>query len=158
ENPGFDAVVGNPPFLGGSKISTNHGKGYLNWLLMLHPESHGNGDLVAQFFRRAFTLLREGGSFGLIATKTIGQGDTRSTGLRWICNNGGMIYQATRRLKWPGKAAVVVSHVNVVKASGASVPEIACLLDGEPVERITAYLFHAGGNDDTETLAANENK
>jgi hypothetical protein len=159
ENPGFDAIVGNPPFAGKNNLINGNREGYLDWLKTVHPESHGNADLVAHFYRRAFTLLREGGSFGLIATNTIGQGDTRSTGLRWICNNGGRIYQATRRLKWPGASAVVVSHVNVVKASrGRQPPEIACELDGKPVERITAYLFHAGGNDDPETLAANENK
>ena len=36
--------------------------------------SHGNADLVAHFFRRAFELLREGGTFGLIATNTIAPG------------------------------------------------------------------------------------
>ena len=68
------------------------------------------------FFRRAFALMRKGGSFGLIATNTIAQGDTRSTGLRFICENGGVIYNATRRYKWPGLAAVVVSVVHVFKS------------------------------------------
>ena len=81
------------------------GQGYSDWLKTIHEESHGNADLVAHFFRRAFNLLRQGGAFGLIATNTIGQGDTRSTGLRWICNHGGTIYAATRRKKWPGQAA-----------------------------------------------------
>jgi hypothetical protein len=31
--PGFDAIVGNPPFLGGSHISGSIGKSYLAWLL-----------------------------------------------------------------------------------------------------------------------------
>jgi hypothetical protein len=73
--------------------------------------------LVAHFFRRSFTLLRKGGCLGLIATNTIAQGDTRSTGLRFICNNGGMIYNATRRYKWPGLAAVVVSLVHIMKTT-----------------------------------------
>ena len=68
--------------------------GYPDWLKQVHAESHGNADLVAHFFRRAFGLLRTGGTSGLIATNTIAQGDTRSTGLRWICTNGGEIYQA----------------------------------------------------------------
>jgi methylase of polypeptide subunit release factors len=54
KNSGFDVVVGNPPFIGGSKISSNLGSGYLDWLKEVHPETHGNGDLVAHFFRRAF--------------------------------------------------------------------------------------------------------
>ena len=61
------------------------------------------------------TSCPTGGAFGLIATNTIGQGDTRSTGLRWICNHGGTIYAARKRLKWPGEAAVVVSVVHVHK-------------------------------------------
>jgi hypothetical protein len=48
---------------------------------------------------------------------TIAQGDTRSTGLQFICNNGGIIYNATRRYKWPGLAAVVVSLVHILKSS-----------------------------------------
>ena len=103
EDPGFDAVVGNPPFAGKNTIAASNAAGYPDWLKQLHVRSHGNADLVAHFFRRAFGLLRSGGTFGLIATNTIRQGDTRSTGLRWICTNGGQIYHARRRLKWPGK-------------------------------------------------------
>ena len=103
ENPGFDAFVGNPPFAGKNTISAAHGDGYLDWLKTIHEESHGNADLVAHFFRRAFDLLRTRGAFGLIATNTIGQGDTRATGLRWICTHGGTIYAATRRKKWPDR-------------------------------------------------------
>ena len=73
----------------------------------------GNSDFVAHFFRRAFNLLRTDGTFGLIATNTVAQGDTRATGLRWICTHGGAIYAARKRVKWPGKAAVVVSVINV---------------------------------------------
>ncbi len=54
DNGGFDAFVGNPPFMGGSKISTSNGNSYLDWILEAHPRSHGNGDIVAHFFRRAF--------------------------------------------------------------------------------------------------------
>ncbi len=67
----------------------------MDWLKEIHPESHGNADLVAHFYRRSFDLLRKGGTFGLIATNTIAQGDTRSTGLRWISKNGGEIYRCS---------------------------------------------------------------
>ena len=36
DNPGFDAYVGNPPFLGGKRISTVQGDGYRDWLAELH--------------------------------------------------------------------------------------------------------------------------
>ncbi|MDP2958679.1 MAG: N-6 DNA methylase [Longimicrobiales bacterium] len=150
-NPGFDAVVGNPPFAGKNTIVNGNRSGYLHWLKTQHLESHGNADLVAHFFRRAFSLLRESGAFGLIATNTIAQGDTRSTGLRWIATHGGTIYRATRRFKWPGSAAVVVSVVHVRK--GAHNQKL--VLDEVEVPTITAFLFHAGGNDDPATLRAN---
>ncbi len=154
ENPGFDAVVGNPPFAGKNTVAAANVAHYPEWLKTVHPESHGNADLVAHFFRRAFALLRSGGAFGLIATNTIGQGDTRFTGLRYICKHGGAIQRATRRIKWPGEAAVVVSVVHVVKGE----PARPVVLDGREVERVTAFLFHDGGHDDPERLEANAGK
>jgi hypothetical protein len=148
---GFDAIVGNPPFAGKNTLTDGSREGFLDWLKSLHEESHGNADLVAHFFRRAFNLTRAQGCFGLIATNTIGQGDTRSTGLRWICTHGGTIYSARRRLKWPGQAAVVVSVINVYRGTLLG----PYMLDGLEVPIITAYLFHAGGHDDPSRLLAN---
>ena len=179
ENPGFDAMVGNPPFAGKNTVAAANVAGYPDWLKQAHPESHGNADLVAHFFRRAFDLVRRDGAFGLIATNTIAQGDTRSTGLRWICEHGGEIYRARRRVKWPGLAAVVVSVLHVAKGrfpggaqrlddkaapdhgfgtlSAGSFPGVK-RLDGEAAETITAFLFHRGGHDDPARLAANAGK
>ena len=56
DNPGFDAVVGNPPFAGKNTITAASGPHYLPWLQTLHEGAHGNADLVAHFFRRAFGL------------------------------------------------------------------------------------------------------
>jgi hypothetical protein len=78
---GFDAIVGNPPFAGKNTIIDGSPEGYIDWLKTLHAESHGNADLVAHFFRRAFSVLRPAGCLGLIATNTIAQGDTRYSGL-----------------------------------------------------------------------------
>jgi len=154
ENGGFDAIVGNPPFAGKNTLINSHRDGYLDWLKIVHDEAHGNSDLVAHFYRRAFSLLRHNGCFGLIATNTIGQGDTRSTGLRWICTHSGTIYVARRRYRWPGVAAVVVSVVHVCRGKVSGTLH----LDGRDVPQITAYLFHAGGHDDPAKLYANEGK
>ncbi len=154
EHGGFDVMVGNPPFAGKNTIAKGHPNGYLDWLKTVHLQSHGNADLVAHFFRRAFDLIRPEGTFGLIATNTIGQGDTRSTGLRCICNHGGTIYAARKRLRWPGEAAVVVSVVHVHKGPLSGPLD----LGGRNVSQITAYLFHTGGNDDPARLHANAGK
>jgi hypothetical protein len=146
--PGFDAVVGNPPFAGKNTIAASNREGFRDWLKMVHAGAHGNSDLVAHFYRRAFGLLRPAGCFGLIATNTIGQGDTRATGLRPICQQGGTIYAARKRLKWPGAAAVVVSVVHVCRGALPGPFD----LDGHQVPLISAYLFHAGGHDDPVRL------
>lgn len=149
---GFDAIVGNPPFLGGKRISTSYGDNYRDFLAALFQDSSSSADLVAYFFRRSFLSLRSLGCFGLIATNTIAQGDTRFTGLRWICANGGTIIRAKKRLRWPGQAAVVVSVVHVLRGETTIEP----LLDNRPVSRVSAYLFRSGGNDDPTKL--NENR
>ena len=151
ENPGFDVIVGNPPFLGGKRITTVLGGAYRDWLATLHRESNGNADIVAHFYRRAFNLLRDNGTFGLIATNTIAQGDTRSTGLFWLCTHGGQIYSAVRRVKWPGTAAVVVSVVHIAKGAYSG----RLTLDGQVVGTVTAFLFHTGAHENPEPLQAN---
>ena len=153
-NPGFDGFVGNPPFAGGRNLSAATGEVYPKWLRTLHKQSSGGADLAAHFFRRAFNLVRQNGTFGLIATNTIAQGQTRASGLRWICTQRGEIYRATRRIKWPGEAAVVVSVLHVSKGhlNGSKV------LDGANVREITAFLFHSGGHDNPVRLAANASK
>jgi hypothetical protein len=153
-NPGFDAFFGNPPFGGKNTIVNSHREGYLPYLQTIHDESHGNADFVSHFFRRSFNLLRRDGSFGLIATNTIAQGDTRASGLRWICTHGGTIYRATKRVKWPGQAAVVVSIVHLAKGP----IEGPYWLDAREVPVITAFLFHAGGNEDPLMLKANQDQ
>ncbi|WP_372397137.1 DNA methyltransferase [Azospirillum sp. HJ39] len=178
DNPGFDAIVGNPPFAGKNTIAAGNQGGFIDWLQTLHAGAHGNADLVAHFFRRAYGLLRVGGVFGLIATNTIGQGDTRQTGLAAILKAGGAIPRAVRRLKWPGEAAVVVSVVHVRRDPPPAPPSSAffgtlfdappppppaapptvprgAVLDERPVSRISAYLVEGDRDDPPARLAAN---
>jgi hypothetical protein len=154
DNPGFDAIVGNPPFAGKNTTIAVNGDHYLDWLQTLHEGAHGNSDIVAHFFRRAYGLLRNGGCLGLLATNTIRQGDTRATGLRPIRQAGGTIYTARRRYKWPGEAAVVVSVVHIAKGDLPG----PYRLDGHEVPIITAFLFHDGDDTDPQSLRANANK
>jgi hypothetical protein len=156
-NPGFDAIVGNPPFAGKNTIASGHHTSYPDWLKTLHPGAHGNADLSAHFFRRAFALLRRGGAFGLIATNTIRQGDTRETGLAKIVAEGGVITRAVTRHRWEGEAAVVVSQV-FVRKGGERAGDAAAILDGKPVRRISAYLVEGDLDGSPAALRANAGK
>ena len=57
-------------------------------------------------------------------------------------------------VRWPGDAAVVVSVLQVAKASFAGKK----VLDGAGVDNITAFLFHRGGHADPIRLTANAGK
>lgn len=151
ENPGFEAVIGNPPFLGAKEFGITTPSSHLAFLKRSLAPITGKTDLVAYFFRRAWTLIRQRGTFGLIATNTIAQGDTHASGLLEIHRGGGAIYSARRRMKWPGTAAVVVSVVHVSKGhAGAD-----CSLDGRPATRISTYLFEKGPDEPPAALRAN---
>lgn len=115
ENGGFDAIVGNPPFLGGKRISTVMGPIYNVYLITIHDGANKNADLVAHFFRRSFNIIRNGGCFGLLATNTISEGDTRQGGLEWLLRRDAFIYAAYPNEPWPGSAAVSISRVHVYK-------------------------------------------
>ncbi len=141
-NFGFDCVVGNPPFLGGTLIGNRFGLAYHDLVVDIFADSTGLTDLVGFFLRRAFGLLRNGGALGLVATNTVAQGDTRVAGLAYIVREGGVIYQARRRHKWIGAAAVVVSIVHVLR----SVDLGESVLDDVKVERITSYPLRGRGD------------
>jgi hypothetical protein len=138
---GFDVILGNPPFLGGLKISGALGNAYRRWLELAYAPFGGTADLCAAFFRRAFELLKPNGRMGLVATNTIGQGDTRESGLAVILRNGGAITFAQRFVKWQGAANVEVNLVAIGKGlahppkpilDGAPVPYISSRIDADP--------------------------
>ena len=143
ENGGFDGIVGNPPFAGVTTLSKSVHEGYTDYLRHSNLGAGGKCDLVAFFFRQAFRSIRQNGTFGLIATNTIGQGDTRQSGLFNICQNGGLIYSAIKRMQWPGEAAVVISIVNVIKGIYAG----SIMRNGKKVDKLTSFLFTTGNDD-----------
>ncbi|WP_437299229.1 DNA methyltransferase [Sorangium sp. So ce426] len=148
------AFVGNPPFLGGKRISTDHGERYAAWLEQLHGATK-NTDLAAHFFRRAAALLGRRGTVGLIATNTIAQGDTRRSGLRPLVEAGGaIIYHAVRSVPWPGDAAVHVAvvHLALGMSPGDGVPPPR--LDGVPVGHINSHLRAMPERPDPRPLGA----
>lgn len=137
ERGGFDGMVGNPPFLGGQRITGVAGTAFRDWLVGHIAEGRrGSADLVAYFFLRAWNLLREGGGFGLLAVNTIAEGDTRQVGLEAMVGAGAVIHAAYPNEPWPGKAAVVTSRVHVHKGEWSG--ELSLL--GRPAPFISAFL------------------
>lgn len=137
ENGGFDGIVGNPPFLGGQRITGVMGTAYREFLVLIVAEGNkGSADLVAYFFLRVASLLRQGGGFGLLATNTIAQGDTRQVGLEPMLRKGLVINTAFPNEPWPGKAAVSTSRVHMRKGPWQGEMRLA----EKHVDHISAYL------------------
>ncbi|SDF26316.1 Eco57I restriction-modification methylase domain-containing protein [Limimaricola pyoseonensis] len=153
EKKGFDALIGNPPFLGGRRMRSAFGDGFLNYLSQYQPDASLNADLCAFFFLRANEVVSKAGCFGFLATKSIGEGDTKRTGLEKIVGEqNAAIIRAQSAFRWPGSAAVVVATVVVWKGIWRGKK----LLDGRPVASISTALSNLG--DWREPVVLNQNK
>ncbi|WP_029972130.1 Eco57I restriction-modification methylase domain-containing protein [Paraburkholderia graminis] len=136
-NPGFDAIVGNPPFVGGQKITGILGTDYRDYLVLYLAEGRrGSADLCAYFFLRAAKLLNVGGNLGLLAVNTIAEGDTRQVGLEAMLHHGSSIYSANPGFPWPGAASVLASAVHIHQGKWRG----GYLLKGNHVPTISAFL------------------
>lgn len=153
EQGGFDCILGNPPFLGGQKLSGTFGDTYLECIKYLYVPI-GAVDLVTYFFRRIFTLLKPGGFQALISTNTIAQGRAREDGLDIIVKQGGTINFAVKSTKWPGQAAVEVALVSITKQPWRG----KFYLGNKEVKTITPYLDDAETTGNPYPLKQNEGK
>ncbi len=138
---GFDCILGNPPFLGGQKLSGSFGDAFLESIKHQFAPI-GAVDLVTYFFRRIFAIIKPKGFQSLISTNTIAQGKAREDGLDIIVKQGGTINHAVKSTKWPGVAAVEVALVTITKQPWKG----KFYLGSKEVKTITPYL------DDAETL------
>ena len=109
----FDAMVGNPPFIGGQWLSGSVGDCYREYLVRWIAESNrGSADLVAYFFLHATRVSR---SFGYLATNTIAQGAASKVALSTILDAGWIIYKAVSSVPWPGDASLEIAKLWLTK-------------------------------------------
>jgi len=114
---GFDAFVGNPPFMVAFRMSPSLGEHFTNYLKRIWSHERGRADLSAYFVLNAANLLRSNGNTGLISTKTISQEDNRRVALDHLCSLGYCIYRAFPHFVWPGDAAVHVAITHLHRGS-----------------------------------------
>ena len=133
---GFDCILGNPPYLGGTKISTHNGDGYFNYCKSYYFPASGRCDLVGYFVRRIFQIQKQNGIHSIITTNTIAEGDTREGGFDIIMECGGRIIYAEKGVIWPGKANVIVTLYSIIKGQWNR----NYILSKKIVKCITAYL------------------
>lgn len=117
ETGGFDAIVGNPPFVGGQLLSGHFGVAYQNYLVnFVSYKEKSSADLVVFFFLHAYRLLSPRGCMGLLARRSISEGKNREAGLTQLLDTGATIFCANTNMKWPGKASVIVHQIHISKA------------------------------------------
>ncbi|GGF15287.1 Eco57I restriction-modification methylase domain-containing protein [Subtercola lobariae] len=141
---GFDAIIGNPPFLGGKRVSGAVGSNVREWLVnqVAHGRK-GNADLAASFFLRASQLLRpDTGVLGLIGTNTIAQGETRVVGLLPISTRM-RIVRSVRSAPWPSRSASL-SYAAVWCSMRSPSEGVFCVADGVRVPKISSFLEAEG--------------
>lgn len=138
---GFDAFVGNPPFMGNFKISGVLGDDYRQYLACIIVAGiKGKIDLCTYFFIRAASLVKSNACFGLLATNSIGQGEAREVGLDRFQKRGMTIFRAVPSYKWPGTANLTVSVVWVRRGAWSGIS----VLDDTPVNGISSFLTPCG--------------
>jgi type II restriction/modification system DNA methylase subunit YeeA len=146
-----DAIIGNPPFLGGKKLRQELGDKYVKKIQQRFPDVQGQPDFCVFWFRKAHDSLSENGGAGLVGTNSITQVSGRRASLDYVVNNGGLIHNAISTQEWSGEAAVYVSIVNWTKQ-----PQGQNFLDGEPVPFIYSSLKTEVPVDSAERLAENK--
>ncbi|MTH36509.1 hypothetical protein GL279_18130 [Paracoccus limosus] len=132
---GFDAIVGNPPFLGNRLWKSAVGERLQRQCEMVLGSPPGKIDLCVVFHRRAVELLGADGTYGLLATSNIAEGSAISVGLGEIVGKGA-IYCAEKGMPWPGSASVDVALVHFVKGPWRGRSRVA----GEECARIGSRL------------------
>jgi SAM-dependent methyltransferase len=107
-----DAIIGNPPFLGGNRVRLELGDDYARKVFEKFSEVKSQVDFCIYWFRLCHENLAGKGRAGLVGTNTISQGNSRIFSLDYIVQNGGFIYDAVSTQAWSGVATVYVSIVN----------------------------------------------
>ena len=151
--PAADVVIGNPPFLGGSKKRGELGSAYFDALASVFANRVPAGaDLVCYWFDKARCCIEAGQlqAAGLVATQSIRAGSNRAvlTALAEPIH----IFNAWADEPWVNDgAAVRVSLVCFGVGSHAPV------LNGQPVECIHADLSAGAGLDLTLAQGLKQN-
>lgn len=150
--PAADVVIGNPPFLGGSKIWSELGEKYKNDLFGLYGNRLPASDLVCYWFERARAYIESDvmQRAGLLATNSIRGGANRKVLER--IKQSGDIFMAWSDRPWVLDGAAV--RVSMVGFDNGSEREKS--LDGQIVTAINFDLTSAINITSAQTLEENK--
>jgi methylase of polypeptide subunit release factors len=153
EWPKADAIIGNPPFLGGKHMRLNLGDDYIDRVFAKYQDVKDSVDFCTYWFRKAHDRIQNKGRAGLVGTNSISQGKSRAASLDYIIQNGGYIHEAISTQPWSGEAKV---HVSIVNWSGQE--PATYYLDHKPVKQINSALTSLTDVSAAVRLSANQNQ
>jgi type II restriction/modification system DNA methylase subunit YeeA len=136
--PDADFIVGNPPFLGGSKMLGELGGEYVTQLRKVYAgRVPGGADLVTYWFEKARKKLETGTlqRVGFVATNSIRAGSNREV-LKRICDTG-RIFNTWGDEPWVNEGAAVRVSLICFNGNGKTT---GAILDGIHVAEIYADL------------------
>ena len=152
---GFSALIGNPPFLGGRRITFRHSESLLAYLKTWLNGPAGTTDLCVYFLIRASLISERHGYIGLILSDIVSQGESRVNGLERLLADGLSVYSCVPSMEWPGLAGVKIAQVHLSKFGWSG----AVKINGENASgAITSYLQSSEDQADSspKQLASNE--
>ena len=154
EWPAADVIIGNPPFLGGKRLRSELGDGYVDDLFRLYDgRVPREADLVCYWFEKARAQIAAGKAkrVGLLATNSIRQQQNRPI-LERIKRTGD-IFMAWSDRPWVLEGAAV--RVSLVGFDSGD--ELSRTLDGVSVQSINANLTTALDLTAAQRLRENSN-
>jgi type II restriction/modification system DNA methylase subunit YeeA len=153
EWPSVSAIIGNPPFLGGSKMRSELGDDYTEALRKCYADRvAGGADLVVYWFEKSRAHIEAGNCqrAGLVSTNSIRGGSNQTTLAR--IGETSKIFNAWSDEDWINEgAAVRVSLVCFGNQEGAK-------LDGKIVDAVHADLTAGNGVNLTQAKPLGENR
>jgi SAM-dependent methyltransferase len=149
--PEADAIIGNPPFLGGKRIRAELGDTYTEAIYSRFPNCSNFADFCCYWFRLAHDNLSIDDRAGLVGTNMIRRGTNRKASLDYIVNNGGFLSNVVSTQPWSGEANVHVSIVNWSRT-----PDKSCTIDGIVVPFISSSLRSDVDTKEATKLRANQ--
>ena len=153
--PEVDAIIGNPPFLGGKRMRDGLGGDYVERLFAAYRgRVPAEADFVTYWIEKAWRQIntvhpRKGGRVGLVTTNSVRGGASRKM-LEPIADADAM-WEAWADEPWVLDGAAV--RVSMVGFGGGFLER---RLDGRPVDAINADLT-ASGADLTKAVALKQN-
>lgn len=107
DHGGFDAIIGNPPFVGSRFLSGLLGKNVREWMTnVVAMGTQGLGDSFAYFVRRSASLVAEShGIIGLLCKDSIAAKENRKVAMSPLLEEGMRVYSVVGPREWPTQSA-----------------------------------------------------